>query len=190
MAEINVNRDTVTLPAQRAGLTRTIGKILKRNDMSVVIATALLFLIFALATDSFFTAYNLFNISRTAGLYVFVALGQMIVVVIGGMNLSLGAIGGLSVIAAGYTMDTLGWPPSVSVPIALLVGLSAGAFNGFIIIKSKINSFIITLASLFIFTGLVTGISQGFPYTNIPKSFTMLGREAILVCPTCFCWPC
>ena len=43
---------------------------------------------------------------------------------------------------------------------------SAALFNGFIIVKSKLNSFIVTLASLFIFTGLVQGISQGFPYSQ------------------------
>src|SRR5512147_2332906 len=154
--------------------------------MSEVIATALLFLIFTLATDSFFTVYNLFNIARTASLYVFVALGQAIVVVIGGMNLSLGAIGGLTVVIAGWTMDTMGWSPWIGVPLALLTGTAAGFLNGFIITKSKLNSFIVTLATSFIYTGLVQGISQGFPYSNIPKDFTWLGRDDIFGIPYLF----
>jgi ribose transport system permease protein len=95
------------------------------------------------------------------------------------MNLSLGAIGGLSVVIAGWTMDTMGWSPWVGVPLALLAGMVAGFVNGFIIVKSKLNSFIVTLATSFIFTGLVQGISQGFPYSNIPKDFTWLGRDDI-----------
>lgn len=187
MAEVNVNQTAVTpatKPTGKAGIA--LAKLLKRNDMGVVVATALLFIIFAVTTDSFFTRYNLFNISRTAGLYVFIALGQMIVLVIGGMNLSLGGIGGLVVVAAGYTMDTLGLSPWVGVPVALVVGLLAGGFNGLIIVRSKINSFVITLASLFIFTGLVTGISQGFPYTEIPKSFNLMGRGSLLGVPLTF----
>lgn len=186
MAEANVKQSAVAPSGAGASLARALGRIVKRSDMSVLVATVLLFLIFAIGTDSFFTRYNLFNVSRTAGLYVFVAMGQMIVVVIGGMNLSVGGIGGLSVIAAGLAMDTMGWPPLVAVPLSLLTGVAAGAFNGIIIIKSRINSFIITLATLFIFTGLVTGISKGFPYTNIPRSFTFIGRESLFGVPYLF----
>jgi ribose transport system permease protein len=163
-----------------------LGRILRRSDISVVLATVVLFVIFALSNESFLTPYNLFNVARTASLYVFVALGQAIVIVIGGMNLSLGAIGGLTVVIAGWTMDTMGWHPLVAVALALLVGIAAGAFNGIIIVKSKLNSFVVTLASSFIFTGLVLGISKGFPYTKIPKSVTVLGRGDVINIPYLF----
>ena len=184
MVETKMSQKTES--ATSSGIGYVIKKFFRRGDMGVVVATALLFALFAIGAESFFTQYNLYNISRTAGLYVFIALGQMIVLVIGHMNLSLGGIGALAVVAAGYTMDTLGWSPWVAVPISLLVGIAAGAFNGFIIVKSKINSFIITLASLFIFTGLVTGISKGFPYTEIPKSYTVFGRGSVLGVPYIF----
>lgn len=186
MVESEMNQKTKNFGVSGAGFAGTLSKIFRRGDMGVVVATALLFGLFAIGTESFFTQYNLYNISRTAGLYIFIALGQMIVLVIGHMNLSLGGIGALAVVAAGYTMDTLGWSPWVAVPIALGVGLAAGAFNGLVIIKLKINSFIITLASLFIFTGLVTGISKGFPYTEIPKSYTIIGRGSVLGVPYIF----
>lgn len=160
--------------------------VLRRNDISVVIATIILFVLFSFSNSSFLTPFNLFNVSRTAALYVFVALGQAIVIVTGGMNLSLGAIGGLTVVIAGWCMDTMGWSPWIGVPLALLTGMACGMFNGFIIIKSRLNSFIVTLASLFIFTGLVQGISQGFPYSNIPKDFTILGREDLFGVPYLF----
>jgi ribose transport system permease protein len=153
--------------------------LLRRTDTSVVLATLVLFVIFSLGNESFLTPYNMFNVSRTASLYVFVALGQAIVIIIGGMNLSLGAIGGLCVVVAGWSIDTMGWDPAIGVALALIVGLLAGLFNGVIIVKSKLNSFVVTLASSFIFAGLVNGISQGFPYTKIPKEFTILGRGDI-----------
>ncbi len=187
MNEANANQQLLVSDSPRvSGFGQRISKLLRRNDISVVIATALLFLVFSIGTDSFFSQYNLFNVSRTAGLYVFIALGQMIVLVVGGMNLSLGGIGGLVVVTAGYTMETMGLSPWQAAPIAILVGMLAGAFNGFIVIKSQINSFIITLASLFIFTGLVTGISRGFPYTEIPKSITFLGRGSLFGVPYLF----
>lgn len=183
MAEINAERPV----AAGGGEGRnTLGSFLRRSDTSVVLATLILFLIFTLSSDSFLTAFNLFNVSRTAALYVFIALGQAIVIVIGGMNLSLGAIGGLSVVVAGWAMDTMGFSPWVGVPLALTVGLGAGFFNGIIIARSKLSSFVVTLATSFIFTGLVQGISQGFPYSNIPKDYTWLGRGDLFGVPYLF----
>lgn len=160
--------------------------LLRRSDFSVVLATIVLFVIFALGSESFFTQYNLFNMGRTAALYVFVAVGQAIVIVIGGMNLSLGAIGGLSVVVAGMAMQDAGLDPIVAFPIALFVGVLAGLFNGLIITRLKLNSFVATLATSFIFVGLVNGISQGNPYTNIPKDITTIGRGDILGIPILF----
>lgn len=175
---------TVAKPtASRAG---TIGKILARNDVSVLIATAVLFLIFAFGTESFFTPYNLYNVSRSASLYVFVALGQAIVIVIGDMNIALGAIGALTVVTAGYSMEVLGLNPIAAAALTLGVGALCGAFNGFIIVKSKLNSFVVTLASSFIFQGLVNGISKGFSYSKLPPEITMIGRDDMFGVPNLF----
>jgi ribose transport system permease protein len=160
--------------------------LLRRSDFSVVLATLVLFVVFAIGSESFLTQYNLFNMGRTAALYVFVAVGQAIVIVIGGMNLSLGAIGGLSVVVAGMAMQDAGLDPVVALPLALLVGVIAGLFNGLIITRLKLNSFVATLATSFIFVGLVNGISQGNPYTNIPKDITTIGRGDLFGIPILF----
>jgi ribose transport system permease protein len=172
--------------ARPSTLGNVLSGFLRRSDTSVVLATMVLFAIFAFSNPSFLTPFNMFNVSRTAALYAFVALGQAIVVVIGGMNLSLGNIGGLAVVVAGLCMDKLGWNPWAAAAAALLTGIASGAFNGIIIVKSKLNSFVVTLASSFIFIGLVDGISKGFPYTNIPKSVTILGRGDFLQVPYLF----
>ncbi|MGB9751351.1 ABC transporter permease [Roseiflexus castenholzii] len=173
--------------AQRHGAWNSVGgsvfSAFRQSDASVVLAVLFLFVLFSLSNPSFLTSFNLFNISRTAALFVFIALGQAIVIVAGGMNLSLGAIGGLTVVVAGWCMDTMGWSPWVGVSLALLTGMLCGMFNGFIVVKIRLNSFVVTLASLFIFTGLIQGISQGFPYSNIPKEFTILGRGDFIGIP-------
>lgn len=164
---------------EKASALSFIKEILKRSDVSVVIATLVLGAIFSLTNDSFLSGYNLFNISRTSSLYMFIALSQAMVLIVGGMNLSLGAIGGLSVVTAGICMQNLGLPSWVAVVAALCVGLTAGFVNGTLITKMKLNAFVVTLATSFVFTGLVFGISKGFPYTDIPKSFTIIGRKGI-----------
>jgi ribose transport system permease protein len=178
---------TSTVPATgRRTPSTMLAALLRRSDISVVLATLALFVVFSIGSSSFLTEYNLFNMGRTAALYVFVAIGQAIVVVIGGMNLSLGAIGGLSVVMAGMAMQDFHLAPPVAFLVALLVGSLAGLFNGAIITRLHLNSFVATLATSFIFAGLVNGISKGNPYTNIPKDITFIGRGDIGGVPILF----
>lgn len=151
--------------------------LLSRYDVNTVLVTLGLFAIFAIFSEGFTSSYNLFNISRTAAIYIFIALSQAMVVLVGGMNLSVGTIGGLSTVIAGLIMDTLGLPVILAVILAILVGVICGVLNGILVVKLKLNSFVVTLATQFIFQGLVFGISKGFPYTNIPKEITVIGRD-------------
>lgn len=161
----------------------SIKKIFGRSEITVIVAVLILGVIFTIFSDSFLTSYNLFNMGRTAAIYIFIAIAQGLVVIIGGMNLSLGYIGGMVVVAAGYSMEILGLSSAAAVLIGLLVGILAGAVNGLVITGLKLNSFVVTLATSFIFQGLINGVSQGFPYNEIPEGFTFLGREGFLGIP-------
>lgn len=170
------NQSDISKPRNRS----IVGRFYKRNESSAVTAALLLLLVFTFFTDNFLTPYNMFNLSRNVAIFIFVALGQAMVLVIGAMNLSLGAIGAFSVVTMGYCTQMLGISPWISALIALAVGMLCGWFNGIFVIKLKLNAFIITLATSFIFKGLSIGITKGFPYANIPKDFTVLGRGGIL----------
>jgi ribose transport system permease protein len=161
-------------------------RALGRSDTSTIAAALILFLIFTFSTNSFLTGFNMFNVSRTVALYVFVALGQAMAIIVGGMNLSLGAIGGLATIAGGFCMHVLKWPPWAGILVALAFGVAMGAFNGFIITRLQLNSFVVTLATLFMFTGITFGITKGFPYTDIPASFVVIGKHGFLEIPYLF----
>ena len=158
-------------------------KVLLRQEIPVLIAVLILGTVFSMVSKNFLSAYNIYTLSRTAALYMFVALAQSMVVIVGGMNVSLGYIGSMSVVTAGYFMQNLQMSPATAVIASLIVGILAGAFNGFVIIRLKLNAFIVTLATSFIYQGLVTGVSEGFPYTNIDKGFTWLGRGKFLGLP-------
>jgi len=163
--------------------TNIFRSFLRRTDASAIIATVVLFIVFSSATENFFTPFNQFNVWRAASQNVFIALGQAMVVLIGGMNLSLGAIGGLTVVIVGHSIEILGFPPWVAVILGLLAGIACGVVNGFFVSRFKLNSFVVTLATSFIFQGLVNGISQGRPYSRIPAGFTVLGKGDVLGIP-------
>jgi ribose transport system permease protein len=170
---------------KRAAVTPlSIGRaFFRRSDASAIIATVVLFIVFSTTTDNFFTPFNQFNVWRAASQNVFIALGQAMVVLIGGMNLSLGAIGGLTVVIIGHTIEILAFPPWTAVILGLLTGMACGAINGFFVSRFKLNSFVVTLATSFIYQGLLNGISLGRPYSKIPREFTILGKGELFGIP-------
>jgi len=165
------------------GLNMSVKNLLKRNEITVILAVLILGLFFTMNSSSFLTSYNLFNMGRTAAVYMLIALGQAMVIIVGGMNVSLGYIGGMTVVIAGFLMQNLGCSPIVTIILGLLTGMLAGLINGLIITVLKLNSFVVTLATSFVYEGIINGISQGYPYTEIPKSFSFLGTKSVMGIP-------
>jgi len=166
------------------GSKSVLKRVASRPEVSVFLAVLVLGLVFMLASSNFLSAYNIYNLSRTAALYMFISLAQATVILVGGMNLSLGYIGGMTVVAVGYMMQNWGSSSPVAVLGGLALGLVAGLMNGFLITGLRINSFVVTLATSFIFKGLITGVSGGFPYTKLAPDFTALGRGMLFGLPS------
>lgn len=145
---------------------------------SAVVAIVLLILIFSTTTNSFLTQYNLFNLSRTAAVYAFIAGAQLMVAVIGGMNLSVGAVGALSSIVLGTAIQDMGFSTPIAIVLTILVGAICGVINGILVVKLKLSGFIITLAMSFIYDGIATGVSHGYAY-SLTENFTALGRSRV-----------
>jgi ribose transport system permease protein len=158
-----------------SGIKKGMRNILSGSLIPVIGATLLLAVVFACSSNSFLSAFNIFNMSRTASHYIFLALAQSMALIVGGMNLSVGFIGSMAVVTLGITMQA-GVPPAAAVCIALGIGIAAGLLNGILIIKLKLNSFVVTLATSFVFQGLTIGTSKGMPYNKIPITYQWLGR--------------
>lgn len=167
-------------------MKKTIQSILRNTNFSLIVAILVLFAILGLFNSNFVSSYNLYTIGRTIAIYAFIGLAQAVVLAIGDMNISAGAIGGLCTITAGYLMDIHHLPGIVAAIIALIVGAVAGALNGILSTKLGISAFIVTLSTMFIFTGVTFGFTQGFSFINIPKSFTWLGKGSLLGIPYIF----
>jgi ribose transport system permease protein len=159
------------------------GGLFRHTESGIAVAAILLFLVFSIFTTSFLTPYNLFNVSRNISFYVFIGLGQAVVMLTGGMNVSFGAIGGLTTVVIGFLVAKLGMPIGAAVCIAILVGMLCGLLNGLLITRFWISDFVVTLATSFIFTGLDYGISKGFPYVDLPRAITVIGRDSFLGLP-------
>jgi ribose transport system permease protein len=145
----------------------------------VILVTAFL----GLLQPNFLVEFNLYTLVYNVSLAVIIAFAQMVVVATGGMNLSIGGIGGLSAIIAAGLMQSYGVPMLLTVGIGLLAGIAMGFINGFLTVKTGINPFIITLATLGAYTGAIYGITSANPYYAIDVDFINFGQARAGVLP-------
>ena len=131
-------------------------------------------------SSTFLSSLNLQVLALAIAVNTLIAFSQMIIIAIGQMNLSVGAIGGLAAVAFGGMMQVWGVPPALAVVLVLGLGLLCGAFNGIMIATTGISAFVITLASLSIFKGVNLGITHAEPFYGIPDAVKHFGQAMVV----------
>lgn len=132
----------------------------------------------SLVTPRFDSTYNFYVLLRNVSVTVVVGLSQMVVLAVGELNLSVGALGGFVTVVLGLMMEVWHVPLPLAILLALVIGSLAGLINGLLIVTSRINGFIITLATASAFTGMSLGLTQAIPFYQLPASFTRFGQAA------------
>jgi ribose transport system permease protein len=161
-------------------LGRALNGLLSQSSLGVGTATVIFAVVLAVFTHGFLTSGNVFNMSRTFSMWIIVGFAQMMVLTVGQMNLSAGAIGGLAAVTVGGMFQNLGAPDWMVIVSGLAVGTACGAFNGLFIIFTGIDAFIVTLASTSIFLGINYGWTHGMPFSTVPHSFSFMGGGSVL----------
>lgn len=148
---------------------------------------AALIVAFALWSPEFFGRLNWLNTSSTATEVLLLALGETFVIIAGGIDLSVGAVLGLSGMAGGWVMSDLmarGTPVALTVAAgfaaALAVGLAFGLLNGWLIARHGIPAFVVTLGTLGIATGLGDLVYNGQEISAIPAWVGQFGNTNLL----------
>ncbi|MFV0362976.1 MAG: ABC transporter permease [Suipraeoptans sp.] len=162
-------------------------KVYFKENMGILIAFAVLclFLSFYPATsDSFFTRQNVFNILRQISTNLFLACGMTMVIILGGIDLSVGSIIALSGCVAAGCVARYSLPLPAALIAGLLIGLLVGVFNGIIIAKTTIPSFIVTLATMNIAKGLAYVYTGGSPVRVVTKEWQFVGAGYVGIFPT------
>ncbi|OHX11736.1 ABC transporter permease [Chromobacterium sphagni] len=126
-------------------------------------------------SPDFLTVNNLLNVMRQVSINALIAFGMTLVILLGGIDLSVGSILALSSVTAASLMQA-GVDPMLSTLLGILAGAAMGLFNGLIISKGKVAPFIATLATMTILRGLALVFSNGSPITGFQSdAFAMLG---------------
>ncbi|MET3925820.1 ribose/xylose/arabinose/galactoside ABC-type transport system permease subunit [Devosia sp. 2618] len=130
----------------------------------------------AIANPAFLSEFNIFVLLRSICVVLLAALSQMVMLGVGQMNLSVGALGGLVAVIAGGLMDAWGVPTIPALAIALAAGGLAGFINGWLTVRTGLNGFVVTLATASAFTGINLGITKAVPFYNLPADFVAFGN--------------
>jgi simple sugar transport system permease protein len=148
-------------------------KLLRRNETALIIAIILLSVIIGAKSPEFFTLANLFDICRSSFVQLLFALGVLVVIISGGIDVSFPAVGIFSGYSAVVLMKHLNWNPgTVYIPIlmAIVIGIILGAINSIAIASFGIPTLIATLGTSGIFRGvMLTFIGSSF-ISDIPTA--------------------
>ena len=136
-------------------------------------------LVLSVITPAFLSSYNLFVTGRDLSILLLVALAQMVVLSLGQMNLSIGSIGGLVAIIESGLMVRYGVPVPVALAAGLVLGVVCGVINGLLVYWTKINSFVLTLGTSYVFAGINLGITHATPFYHIPNEISSFGQARV-----------
>jgi len=145
------------------GLLELLKDSVRRNtkQYSMLIAVVVIWAIFAVLTGVFLTPRNLSNLFVQTVTTAILAIGMVLVIVAGHIDLSVGSVLGFTGAVCAIAMVRMGWGVFPAVLLTLLAGAAVGAWHGFWIAYRRVPSFIVTLASMLAFRGLIIGISGG-----------------------------
>lgn len=143
-----------------------------RAQIPILSATAGLLLLFGVWVPNFLTLENLVDIAQQNCVYAILAFGMTLVILIGGIDLSVGAVVALVGTVTTFTL-LHGWPLPCAILGSFLVAGAFGLFHGFAISKGRMPAFIATLASMMVARGLAFGFNSGRPM-SLPDTQTAL----------------
>jgi len=147
---------------------------------AMVVVMLLIIMYFSYRSARFGTLDNLQSIGVAAAPFALIALGQTLVILTGGIDLSVGSVIALSAMTAAVTVKDHPERLWLSVLVALLVGLAAGAVNGFLVAKVNVPPFIATLGMLAMASGLAYVVGHGAPINGLPADFGKIANTQIL----------
>ncbi|MDQ2583760.1 ATPase [Saccharothrix yanglingensis] len=172
--------------APRDGGTRFAHRLWAAREFGVVVALALLVLVTVLDNPAFASPQSLRDLLLGAAILVVLAVGQTVVVVSRNIDLSVGAVLGLSAFATGTLLGSApGTPTALVVLVGVGLGALCGAVNGALVAAARVPALVITLGTLHVFRGVDHRWAGGRQVnaSDMPRDFLRLGTSTVLGVP-------
>lgn len=163
-----------------------MNRILRRNETLVALLIVVLSLVIGFINPTFFTVANLFDLLRSSIITGIFAMGVLIVIVSGGIDVSFTAIGIFALYSTvklmkAYAPDAPIWMGFIS---AAIIGLGLGLINGFFIARFKLPTLIVTLATLGMFQGFLLFVIGNRIIRDVPPALTGFARSSLVSLPS------
>lgn len=158
----------------------------KKTEFVLFFMIVLIFVVLSLTTKTFLTGYNLQIIMTSATIVGILAISSTLVIITGGIDLSIGSVVGLSAMLVAVFMSSDGmhmgvWP---SILLSIFVCLIVGVYHALIIYELKIDPFIVTLASSIFLRGIIKLLSKSRTVTHFPEKFNVFAQKQVYGLPT------
>ncbi|WP_434462059.1 xylose ABC transporter permease XylH [Serratia plymuthica] len=166
--------------AQEIAEKKPILKLKSINFQVLVMlaAIAVIMLFFTFTTEgAYLSARNVSNLLRQTAITGILAVGMVFVIISAEIDLSVGSMMGLLGGAAAIFDVWLGWPLPLTIVVTLLAGLLLGAWNGWWVAYRKVPSFIVTLAGMLAFRGILIGITNGTTVAPTSGAMSQIGQS-------------
>ncbi|MEE8886932.1 MAG: ABC transporter permease [Eubacteriales bacterium] len=157
----------------------TLRDLFQHTEFTLGVIIIVLFIVASVATENFFSLYNITNLLKQCAIIGVLACAQTMIIITGGIDISGGAIVGLSCMVMAMLQRDTDTPYVVTLMIALLIGLICGIINGFIVYDLKVTPMIATLGTQTIIRGIVLIISNALTVSGLNQNLLNLGNASI-----------
>jgi len=148
---------------------------LASNEAGLLLITAAFVALFTYLAPGFSSPFNIYALTRVLAIDAVIGFAMMVVLVTGGLNLAVGAIGVCAVMIGGWAMGILGLPIALAALIAVAAGALFGIVNGVLTVAMRVHSFVVTLATMSLFFGAMIVVTQAQPI-SLPPAFVSLAK--------------
>jgi ribose transport system permease protein len=161
-----------------------------KKELGIFAMLVVLCIVVAILNPLFLSGMNLQNTARLVGMFGIFSIGVGVVIITGGIDLSVGSLFALFGVLLSFMLMRWGWPWPLAIAAILLIAIAIGVFHGFLVTKMHLQSFIVTLCGLLFYRGLARYIAEdqtlGFGYCTGFETLQKLATGQVLGVPMPF----
>lgn len=160
----------------RSSISQSVRTIASAREFSLIAVLVVSAVIMFIVSDVFLNKANIEAILLGLSVEGTITVGMVILLISGGLDLSVGSTLAFAGVVTGLALTSLGLPAVAAILLGLLSALAVGLINGLLVAKLKINPFITTLGMMITVRGLLLVLAKGRAVLNLPESFTVIGQ--------------
>lgn len=179
--------------SKTSGIEKVWNQLSKSSLFGALIINLVLLGVMMIIKPTYLSGKNIYALATVLSVTAVIGFSQMIIIASGGLNLSIGSIGAVSAVIAGWAMTSAGFPWWFGVLLCIATGIICGVINGLLIYRAGgvgVAFFLTTLATASIFQGLNLTITKGNPFYGpggkMDEAFLAVGTTKIFGLPSSF----